>query len=70
MRTYLVSYRMYKFDTEKSIEVVANSRREAEIKGEFEIIPEIEGEYAYSVWATAYITKSGKVHEFANYIEW
>ena len=64
MKTYKVSYRMYEFDKEKSIQVKAKNKCEAHYKAAFENIPEIEGSQPYSCWVDGYITKAGKINYF------
>ena len=63
LKRYIISYRLYEFDKERSIEVVASNKSDAYCKAVFDIIPSIENEQVYSAWIDAYITKSGEHHQ-------
>lgn len=69
MRNYKISYRMYKFDTEKSINILAKNKADAYCKAYCDEIPEIEGEMPYSAWVDGYITKAGKLIYFKDTCE-
>lgn len=63
MKAYTVQYRMIGSDV-KQISFLAKNRFDAYDKATYELIPEKEGEYPYSVWVSSVTYQNGNYKTF------
>ena len=61
---YTVSYKMHEASEVRKISVTAQNKWEAYDKASWEIIPDKEDGYPYSVWVSAVTYQNGKYKQF------
>lgn len=64
MQTYCVHYKLHSADQVHLIDVVAKNKEEAYDKATYELIPEKEGEHAYSSWVASVTYQNGNSRRF------
>lgn len=63
-QSYAVKYKMFWGDSEKMVTIAAKSKFDAYRKADAEVIPAVEGGYAYSLWVSSVTYQNGNYREF------